>query len=104
MAILVHVASRPRRRLGQLSNADYEHIHCKTACERLTSEHKHQRSDTQPAISAMRYVHVIMPIGSDSLASVKKQAITESVKQAGFEARFPTYLPSEPFHLSELII
>jgi nucleoside 2-deoxyribosyltransferase len=51
-----------------------------------------------------RYVHVIMPIGSDPFVPAKKMAIAKGVKQAGLEARFPDYLPDKPtFHLPDLI-
>jgi nucleoside 2-deoxyribosyltransferase len=55
-------------------------------------------------MSIAPYVHVIMPIGSDPLASSKKVAIAKGVKEAGLEARFPDYADREPkFSLAKLI-
>jgi hypothetical protein len=45
-----------------------------------------------------------MPVGSEPLASGKRKAIVEGAKRAGFEAKFPDYLPSKPaFRLPELV-
>jgi hypothetical protein len=55
-------------------------------------------------MSGGRYVHVIMPVGSDPFAAAKKATIAKIVRDAGLEARFPDYLPHRPtFALSEMI-
>src|SRR5271170_5243601 len=55
-------------------------------------------------MNAARYVHVIMPIGSDPFASSKKAAIETGLNQIGLEARFPDYLPHKAqFSLPNLI-
>jgi hypothetical protein len=52
-----------------------------------------------------RYVHIIMPVGSDpGRFHLKRDAIDLGIKKVGFEARFPDYIPSQPnFILSKLI-
>ena len=55
-------------------------------------------------MNSVRYVHVIMPVGSDPLVAAKKLAIAKGVQQAGLEARFPDYLPHKPtFQLLGLV-
>jgi nucleoside 2-deoxyribosyltransferase len=55
-------------------------------------------------MSGSPYVHVIMPVGSDLFAMEKKKAIADGAARAGFEIRFPDYLPLKPtFKISELI-
>jgi nucleoside 2-deoxyribosyltransferase len=55
-------------------------------------------------MSGSPYVHVIMPVGSDLFAAEKKRAIADGAARAGFEVRFPDYLPLKPtFKISELI-
>jgi hypothetical protein len=54
--------------------------------------------------SPARYVHVIMPIGSDPCWPSKQVAISRSVENFGLTPHFPNYLPFEVgFDLRQLM-